>query len=98
MSTLATRPRTATSIRCMIQAPMWLLTIPPAVPKISSTLAMLHTFPSRPMDPKQTPNANDTRRIITPRRRIFQTPARSAPNKLPAATAEIAMPYTAGEP
>ena len=92
MSTLATRPRTATSIRCMIQAPMWMLTIPAAAPMISSTLAMLHTFPSRPMDPKQTPNANDTRRIITPRWRIFQTPASSAPSKLPAATAEITMP------
>jgi hypothetical protein len=46
------------------------------------------------MDPKQTPNANDTKRIITPRRRIFQTPASSAPSKLPAATAEITMPYT----
>lgn len=47
MSTLATRPRTATSIRCMIQALMWMLTIPAAAPMISSTLAILHTFPSR---------------------------------------------------
>jgi len=79
MSTLATRPRTAISIRCMIQALMWMLTIPAAAPMISSTLAILHTFPSRPIDPKQTPNAKDTRRIITPRWRIFQTPANSAP-------------------
>src|ERR1700733_11710114 len=98
MSTLATRPRTATSIRCIAQAPMWTLTNPAATPMTSNTPATLQTLYISPMEPRQRPNTAVTRRIMTPRLRIFHTPASSAPSKLPAARAEIAIPYAAGEP
>jgi len=77
---------------------MWTLTIPAIAPITSSTLAMLHTLPISPMDPRQTPNITEARRIMTPRLRIFHTPASSAPSSIPAAIAETIMPYTAGEP
>jgi hypothetical protein len=38
ISTLETRPRTATSMRCIIQAPMWTLTKPATHPIKASTV------------------------------------------------------------
>jgi len=67
MSTLQLAPRTATSITSAgIKAPILDVTIPPLTPWISGTPAMLHTFPSRPMDPKQDPMPT-TQKNLTPR-------------------------------